>query len=124
MLLPLFFLPGVLGSETTGVSKLFRGEQWNRRDGGAKEKCAGREPAHMNFCRLKLSLADLEILRGGLAAIAHEFVLNPLAFIERAQSGAFHGRNVHENVLSAVRRLNKAVAFGRVEPFHVSASHS
>jgi hypothetical protein len=32
-------------------------------------------------------------------------------------------RDMNEDVLSAVRRLNEAVAFGRVEPFHIADSH-
>jgi hypothetical protein len=66
---------------------------------------------------------DLQILRRGLAAIADQFEFHALAFVERAQAGALHRRDMHEHVLATVGRLNEAVAFGGVEPLHSSASH-
>jgi len=54
-----------------------------------------------------------------LAAIAHEFVLDLLTFVQRAQAGTLDSRHMHENVLTAVRRLNEAVAFGRIKPLTV-----
>src|ERR1044072_97582 len=89
----------------------------------------GREPVCRNWCcRLRPACGlersgDLQILSRRLAAIAHELEVDPLAFIQRAQPGALHCRDVHEHVLAAVGRLDEAVTFGRVEPLHSSASH-
>jgi hypothetical protein len=38
----------------------------------------------------QLVSGDLEILRGRLAAIGHELVLDSLAFVERAEASALH----------------------------------
>src|SRR6267154_6064724 len=89
---------------------------WSARTRTKVLNCAGQ---HAGQCRSR----DLQILRRGLAAIAHEFVFHPLALVEGAQSGAFHGRDMNEDILTAVRRLDEAVAFGGVEPFHVTSRH-
>src|SRR4051794_3639703 len=78
----------------------------------ARRPGAGRSRSH-----------HLQVFRRGLAAIAHEFVLDLLTFVQRAQAGTLDSRHMHENVLTAVRRLNEAVAFGRVKPLDSSASH-
>jgi len=67
--------------------------------------------------------ANLEVLCRLLAPVRHHFVLDVLTFIERAQAGALHCRNVNEHVARAVVRLNEAVTLGRVEPLDFSASH-
>ena len=66
---------------------------------------------------------DLEVLRGGLAAIGYELVLDVLTFVERAQSRALHGRDVDEHVLISGRRPDEPVALGRVEPFDGALLH-
>src|SRR5258708_2687221 len=66
---------------------------------------------------------NLEVLGRALAAIADELILDPLTVVERAKAGALHRRDVYEHILAAVGRLDEAVAFGRVEPLHSSASH-
>src|SRR5947208_2152937 len=65
----------------------------------------------------------LQIFRRRLAAVGHQLVLDALALIERAQTRAFDRRDMNKNILSAIGRLNEAVAFGRVEPLHVSGRH-
>src|SRR5262245_45368633 len=65
----------------------------------------------------------LEVLRRGLSTVGYEFVLDLLALVERAQAGPLDGRHMDEDVLSALGRLDEAVAFGRIEPLDSSASH-
>jgi hypothetical protein len=69
------------------------------------------------------NLSHLEIFRRFLAAICDDFVLNVLAFVEGAQSGALNGRDVNEHILATALRLDKAIALGRVEPLHSACSH-
>jgi hypothetical protein len=70
-------------------------------------------------------LAHAKVLGAGLAAhrIGLRFERELLALIERAQTSAFDGTDVNENVISAVVGLNEAEAFGRVEPLNCSGSH-
>src|SRR4051812_9225901 len=69
------------------------------------------------------SLSHLEIFRRFLAAIGNDLVLNVLAFVEGAQSGALDGGDVNEHILATTLRLDKAVTLGRVEPLHSACSH-
>src|ERR1041385_8000375 len=68
-------------------------------------------------------LSHLEIFRRFLAAICDDLVLNVLAFVEGAQSGALDGRDVNEHILATALRLDKAIALGRVKPLHSACSH-
>jgi len=70
-------------------------------------------------------LAHAKVLGAGLAAHAVGlcFERELLALIERAQTGAFDGADMNENVISAVVGLNEAEAFGCVEPLNCSGSH-
>ena len=70
------------------------------------------------------TLFYLEIFSRFLAAIGDNFILNVLAFVERAQPGPLDRGDVHEHILAAALRLDKAVTFGRVEPLHSACSHS
>src|SRR5829696_1969515 len=67
---------------------------------------------------------DFEVFRRFLAAIAHDFVLDHLPFIESAQSRPLDRGDMNENVLAAALRLNEPVAFGRVEPLHSALRHT
>src|SRR5690242_11103741 len=67
--------------------------------------------------------ADLKVFGRFLAAIAHNFILDDLTLIKRAQACPLDGRNVNEHILAAALRLNESVAFGWVEPLHGSSSH-
>src|SRR5947209_78867 len=66
---------------------------------------------------------DLEVLCGGLAAIADEFVLDVLTFVQSAEPRSLNRRNVHEYIFAAVGRLNESIPLGRVEPFYISGRH-
>ena len=66
---------------------------------------------------------DLEIFRRRLSAVADDFELDLLAFIERGEAGLLDSRDMYEHILSAALRLDESVAFGRVEPLHCSGRH-
>src|SRR6185295_11372002 len=72
---------------------------------------------------LQQNLCDLEILRRGLAPVADELVLHDLTFVERAQTGTLHGRDMDEYVLVSSRRPDEPIALGRVEPFDGAFLH-
>ena len=66
-------------------------------------------------------------LIGGLlarAAIGHQLEGNRLVFLERTQTGAFHGADVNEYVLRAVIRRDEAVTLGLVEPLNLACSQN
>src|ERR1700722_20334153 len=67
---------------------------------------------------------DLEIFRRRLAAVADNLVLDLLAFIERAEAGPLHRRDMDEHILPAALRLDEPVALGRIEPLHCSGRHN
>jgi len=75
------------------------------------------------FSRECLYLSNSEVLRGRLPAVLHDFKLDALTFIERTQSSALNSRDVYEHIPTAACRLNKAVAFLRVEPLHCARCH-
>ena len=56
-------------------------------------------------------------------AASHHFVVDLGPLVEVAQTRPLHRRNVDEDVLAAITRLNKAIPFGRVEPFHSATRH-
>ena len=72
----------------------------------------------------KQSLLDLEVAGGLLAAITDYFVLDALAFIERAQPGALDRGNMHEHIFAAALRLNEPKSLIRIEPLHCTACHN
>jgi hypothetical protein len=68
-------------------------------------------------------LADPQVFRRRLALV-RDFVIAHLGtLIEAAKARSFDGRDMDENVLAAVVRLNEAVALGRVEPLHCTHRH-
>src|SRR6476660_706434 len=70
------------------------------------------------------ALFHLQIFGRLLAPVRHDFVVDFLPLVERAQSCPFHCRNVNEHVPSAATCwLNEAIALGRIEPLHSSTSH-
>src|SRR4249920_458707 len=69
------------------------------------------------------SSTNLEVFGRFLSTIAHDLVLNGLAFIEGAQSCTFDSGNVDEHVLATALRLNETIPLGRIEPFHRTCSH-
>ena len=74
--------------------------------------------------RIPPDLFSLKLLCRFPAAIGNDLILNVLAFIERAQPGPLNRGDVHEHILAAALRLDKAVTLGRVEPLHSACSHS
>src|SRR5690606_27332943 len=57
------------------------------------------------------------------ATVALDFVGNLLVFVQAAQAGLLDSRDVDEDVLAAVIRLDEAVTLGGVEPFYSAGSH-
>jgi ribosomal protein L11 methylase PrmA len=59
-----------------------------------------------------------------LSGVDLELVRNLRAFGQAGESGALYRADVNEHVTAAIIRLNEAVAFGRVEPFHSTGRHA
>jgi hypothetical protein len=100
------------------------GAQFDRRSRALAAPECGQmaEGVSMILARSFASL-DLEVARGGFAALAHNVELDLLPIIESAESGAFDSRDMNKNVLSATLGLDESVTFGRIEPFHFSGRH-
>ena len=73
-----------------------------------------------------MALDSLQLASRHLTAtlILFEDVADALAFVQRTQTSAFNGRNVHENVVAAVVRLDKAEALLAVKPLHGPDGHN
>jgi hypothetical protein len=67
-----------------------------------------------------------EIVGRALArlAVADNVEGHFLTIGERAQASAFDGRDMNKHIRAAVIRLNKAEAFGAVEPLYSARSHN
>jgi hypothetical protein len=60
---------------------------------------------------------DSEIYRRRFSTVFFDLVLNGLPFVERAQASTLNGRDMNKHVpTAAALRLNKSIAFGRIEP--------
>jgi hypothetical protein len=68
-------------------------------------------------------LFDLEIFRRRFSAVAYNFELDLLAFIECRQTSLLHSRNMHKHILPTALRLDESIAFGRIKPLHSPARH-
>lgn len=55
--------------------------------------------------------------------VALKFKADLLAFFQTAKAGTLNSRDVNEGVCAAVIGLNKAVAFGGIEPFYGARGH-
>jgi len=66
-----------------------------------------------------------QIIRRGLAgsSICNNVKRDLLSLVEGMHTGAFDGADVHEDILAAVVRLDKAEAFLAIEPLHGSLRH-
>src|SRR5882762_6245137 len=73
--------------------------------------------------RSRRSLGDLEVFRGGLAAIFHKVVFDHLIFVEGGESRALDRRDMDEHVLIAGHRLDEPITLGRVEPLDGAFLH-
>src|SRR5258708_466850 len=91
---------------------------------GRVEDKTGR-PKPPRPSRYRSVLGGLELAGGHLAAtlVALELEGDLLAFVERSEARAFHGRDVDENVRAAVVRLDEAEALGGVKPLHGADGH-
>src|ERR1035437_1251802 len=81
---------------------------------------ARSSPAPLCFYGRSLHLDGTGVV---LASIRNALILGLLTLIEGAEAGLFNGRDVNENVFSSSLRLNKPIAFHRVEPLHSAACH-
>src|ERR1700761_2957861 len=69
-------------------------------------------------------LLGLEVDRGGLALLAAlELEADLLALVQAAQAGALDRRNMHEDILRPVIRLDEPITLLPVEPLHRSGWH-
>jgi hypothetical protein len=68
-------------------------------------------------------LACPEVHRGRFPAVFLDLELDLLTFIERAQSGALDGGDMHKDIPASTCGLNETIALLRVEPLHRSARH-
>lgn len=76
-----------------------------------------KQPAANRSCSLKIHG------RGLASLIGLQLVRYALIFLEGAHTGTFDRRDVHECILAAVVRRDKAIALVGVKKFHSSGSH-
>ena len=89
-----------------------------------KKKPAALSPAGsypLLECR---ALGGLEVRRLGATRVGDDVERDLLAFGQGAHAGGFHRSGVHEHILAAAFRGDKAKAFGGIEEFHGSDSHN
>jgi len=68
--------------------------------------------------------ADPQILRRHFSAIFLHFITYFGAFVQIAEAGPLHGRDVDEHIIAPAVRLNKTKTLGRVEPLHRTCRHA
>src|ERR1700744_5798241 len=68
-------------------------------------------------------LGGLEVRGLGATGVRHDVERDLLAFGQGAHAGGFHRGGVHEYVLAAAFRSDKAEAFRGIEELHGSDSH-
>src|ERR1700733_2107132 len=83
---------------------------------------ASRPRSSAGGCRAKSAL-NLEVFRRRFALVGNFFVFDDLPLIEAAEAGSLDRRDVDENIFAASLRLNKPIAFLRVEPLHGTYGH-
>ena len=71
----------------------------------------------------ELGLARFLRDRGALARIVNEVEANLLTFVQIRHACALNGRDMDENIFSAIVRLDKAEALGAVEPLDGTDGH-
>jgi hypothetical protein len=64
-----------------------------------------------------------EVHRGRFSTVLLDLELDLLTFVERAQSGALDGGDMHEDIPASICGLNETIALLRVEPLHRAARH-
>jgi len=108
-------------------------QQWRRLprpEWGLRKRKWAAEAAHLIVPkRLIIQIARVsdrpQAFRRAFAAarIAYDLERNLLTFLEAAKARAFNRRNVNENVLRPVIRLDETVTLGAVEPFDCASGH-
>ena len=66
---------------------------------------------------------ELQVGGGLFAALDVHVVSDPLAFIQTAKPSRLNGRNMNENILTAILRHYEPIALGGVEPLNRADSH-
>src|ERR1700676_1571589 len=74
--------------------------------------------------RTALSAVNLKIFSRRFSLVRDFFVFDDLPLIEAAKAGPLDSRDMDKHILAAAFRLNKPVAFLRIEPLHRAARHS
>src|SRR5215475_9690846 len=69
-------------------------------------------------------LLNLEIHRRCFPTVLFDLIFDLLPLVERAQSSTFDCRDVNKDISAPALRLNKSIAFGRIEPFNATCRHS
>src|SRR5260370_17764782 len=57
-------------------------------------------------------------------AVLLDLMLDLVPLVERAKSSTFGCRDVNKDISAPALRLNKSIAFGRIEPFDAACRHS
>ena len=73
--------------------------------------------------KANIALDFLQIASRSFAAVVHDLKTDFLAFDQRRQASLLNSGRMNENVLAAIIRLNKAIAFLAVEPFYSASRH-
>src|SRR3954469_10003459 len=73
--------------------------------------------------RRPFSSDSLQIGRLGAPRVGLDVERHLLPFVEAAQAGCFHGRDMDEHVLAAAFRGNEAETFGGIEEFNSTDGH-
>src|SRR4051794_32559639 len=68
-------------------------------------------------------LGNLEVFRGGLAAIFHEVIFDNLILVEGGESGTLDRGDMDEHILVSLHRLDEPITLGRVEPLDGAFLH-
>src|SRR5690348_6996223 len=92
----------------------------DRRGKSKKKRPAGFSPAGLIRKPNGPSLDGLEVRGLGAARVRHDVEGDLLAFRQRAHASGFNGGGVHEHVLAAAFRRDKAKALGGIEKLHGS----
>src|SRR6185369_11428924 len=80
---------------------------------------SSRVPSPRDAGTVALSSGSLQIDRGGLALLAAlDVVADLLTLVQASQAGPLHRRDVHEDVLRAIIRLDEAVTLLTIEPLN------
>src|SRR5947209_3487337 len=88
-----------------------------------QKKRPARAPG-VQTSRSTAALCEREVARRLLAALGDDFVVDLLAFHQRAHAGALYRADMHEHILRAVGRLNESEALLGVEELHGTCRHS